>query len=141
MVLIVAALAAAGCGGGGSSSSTTALTKSQYVKQANAICQKGQQEREAAVNELAEEVKPGANVGELPKAKLVEAVIPPLGNMVDELAALPAPEGEEEQVEPMIEAYEKAVEEVEEDEEAVFNGVFKEVDAKALKYGLENCVL
>lgn len=137
----MAALAVAGCGGGGSSS-TTALTKPQYVKQANAICKKGQQEREAAVNEVAEKVKPGAEVSELPKGKLVEAVIPPLGHMVDELAALPAPEGDKEQLEPMIEGYEKAVEEIENDEEAAFNAeVFKEPDETAKKYGLEDCVL
>lgn len=142
VLLVAIALVAAGCGGGGSSSSTTALTKAQYVKQANAICQKGQQAREAAVNELAEEVKPGADPGELPKNRLVEVVIDPLANMVDELAALPAPEGDQEQLEPMVEGYEKAVEEIEENEEAAFSGeIFKAPDAKALKYGLENCVL
>jgi hypothetical protein len=140
-VLIAIALVVAGCGGGGSSS-TTALTKAQYLKQANAICKKGQQEREAAVNELAEEIKPGAEVGELPKAGLVKAIIPPLGNMVDELAALPAPEGDEEQVEEIVEAYEKPVEEIEEDESVAFKGgVFQEADKKALKYGIEDCVL
>ena len=38
VLLIAIALAVAGCGGGGGDSSTTALTKAQYVKQANAIC-------------------------------------------------------------------------------------------------------
>jgi hypothetical protein len=139
--LIAIVLVVAGCGGGGDSS-TAALTKAQYVKQANAVCKKGQQEREAAVNELAEEVKPGADVSELPKAGLVKAVIGPLGNMVDELAALPAPEGDEEQVEEIVAAYEKPVEEIEEEESAAFNGeIFGEADKKALKYGLEDCVL
>lgn len=139
--MIVAALVA-GCGGGGSDTSTAALSKAEYVKQANAICKKGQQEREAAVNELAEEVKPGASAGELPKGGLVEAVSSPLENMVEELAALPAPEGDEAQVEEIIEAYEKPVEEIGEDQNAAFNGeLFKEADAKGLKYGLEDCVL
>jgi len=142
VLLIAIALAVAGCGGGGGDSSTTALTKAQYVKQANAICKKGQQEREAAVNELAEEVKPGANAGELPKAGLVEAVTPPLAAMVEELAALPAPEGDEAEVEALVEAFEKPVEEIEEDQNAVFEGeLFKEADAKSVKYGLEDCVL
>jgi hypothetical protein len=140
-LLIAIALAVAGCGGGGDSS-TTALTKAEYVKQANAICKKGQQEREAAVNELAEEVKPGANAAELPKAGLVEAITPPLGAMVEELAALPAPEGDEAQVEAIVEAYEEPVEAIEEDQNAAFEGeLFKEADAKGLKYGLEDCVL
>lgn len=141
-VLIAIALIVAGCGGGGGSSSTAALTKAQYVKQADAICKKGQQEREAAVNELAEEVKPGAEAGELPKAGLVKAIIEPLGNMVDELAALPAPEGDEEQVEEIVEGYKKPVEEIEAEESVAFNGaLFQEADNKALKYGIENCVL
>jgi hypothetical protein len=141
-ILIAIALIVAGCGGGGSDSSTAALTKAEYLKQANAICKKGQQEREAAVNELAEEVKPGADVGELPKAGLVKAIIDPLGNMVDELAALPAPEGDEEQVEEIVEAYEKPVEEIEEEENAAFQGgLFQEADKKALKYGIEDCSL
>lgn len=142
-LLIAAALVVAGCGGGGSSSSSTpALSKAQYVKKANAICKKSQQEREAQVNELAEEVKPGADPGELPKKGLVEAVIGPLGNMVDELAALPAPEGDEEKVEEIVEGYRKPVEEIEEEESVAFNGeLFHEADEKALKYGIENCVL
>lgn len=141
--MIVIAIVVAGCGGGSdSSSSSAALSKAQYVKQANAICKKGQQEREAAVNELAEEVKPGADPGELPKAGLVEAVIDPLATMVEELAALPAPKGDEEKVEAFVQGYEKAVEEIEEDENAAFNGeLFGSPDSKALKYGLENCVL
>lgn len=140
-LLAVTALVVAGCGGGGGGS-TAALTKAQYVKQANAICEKGAQEREAAVNELAEEIKPGADVGELPKNRLVEVVVDPLANMVDELAALPAPEGDENQLEPMVEGYERAVGEIEENEEAAFSSeVFKDPDATALKYGLENCVL
>lgn len=141
VVLIVAVLVV-GCGGGGSDSSTTALSKAQYVKQANAICKKGQQEREAAVNELAEKVKPGAGAGELPKGGLVEAITPPLATMVEELAALPAPEGDEAQVEAIVEAYEKPVEEIEEDQNAAFNGeLFKEATAKGVKYGLEDCTL
>lgn len=140
--MIAAALVVAGCGGGGSTSSATPLSKPQYVKQANAICKKGQQAREAAVNELAEETKPGAEVGELPKSQIVEAVISPLSNTVDELAALPAPKGEEKQVESIVGDYQKAVEEIEEDNEAAFNGeIFKEADEKATKYGLEDCVL
>lgn len=142
VALIIAAALVAGCGGGGDTSTAAALSKAEYVKQANAICKKGQQNREAAVNELAEEVKPGADPGELPKAGLVEAVTDPLATMVDELAALPAPEGDEAQVEGFIQGYEKAVEEIEEDENAAFNGeLFGEPDKKALKYGLEDCVL
>lgn len=139
--MIIAAVLVAGCGSGGDTS-TAALSKAEYVKQANAICKKGQQSREAAVNELAEEVKPGADPGELPKSGLVKAVIDPLATMVDELAALPAPEGDEAQVEAFVQGYEKAVEEIEEDENAAFNGeLFAEPDGKALKYGLEDCVL
>jgi hypothetical protein len=73
---------------------------------------------------------------------LVEAVIDPLSTMVEELAALPAPEGDEARVEGFIQGYEKAVEEIEEDENAAFQGeLFAEPDGKALKYGLEDCVL
>jgi hypothetical protein len=143
-VLIAAALVVAGCGGGSSTGSDNgaALTKAQFVKQANAVCKKGQQEREAGVNELAEEVKPGADPGELPKKGLVEAIIGPLHNMVENLAALPAPEGDEEQVEEIVEAYRKPVEEIEEDENVAFNGaLFEEASEKALKYGLEDCAL
>ncbi len=140
--MIIAAALVAGCGGGGDTSTAAPLSKAAYVKEANAICKKGQQNREAAVNELAEEVKPGADPGELPKSGLVEAVIDPLGTMVEELAALPAPEGDEARVESFVQGYEKAVEEIEEDENAAFNGeLFAEPDAKALKYGLEECVL
>jgi hypothetical protein len=141
---LIIALVAAGCGSSGSGGSDTSasISKPQFVKQANAICKKSQQEREAAVNKVAEEIKPGANAGDLPPEKLIGTVIPLLADMVDELAALPAPKGDEDQVEAMIEAYEEQVEELEADPNGAFTGeTFKQADEEALKYGLEDCVL
>lgn len=144
--LVVAVLAISGCGGGGGggegASTAAALSKSEYVKEANAICKKSLQEREADANEVAEEIKPGANAGELSKKQLVEAITPSLASMVNELAALPAPSGDESRVEAMMEAYEKGLEEVEENGEAAFSSEpFKTADEKAMKYGLKDCVL
>ena len=140
-VLVAAVLVAVGCGGGSDTSTPTALSKAQYVKQANAICKKGQQEREAAVNEFVEEndVKPGESRG----PELIEVVLPTLRETFDELSELPAPKGDEDTVAEIIEAYEEPLGKIEENPGVAlgYHKFFYRPDKMAVDYGLEDCVL
>jgi hypothetical protein len=141
VVLAALALVAAGCGGGSDTSAPTALSKAEYVKQANAICREGQQKREAAVNEFVEEheAKPGESRG----PELIEVVLPTLKETFDELSELPAPKGDEDTVAKIIEAYEEPLGKIEENPGVAlgYHKFFYRPDELAVDYGLEDCVL
>jgi hypothetical protein len=132
------ALIAAGCGSDNSTTDSTAsLTKAEFVKQGNAICDAGNKEINAGFEETLPKGKPS-------KAELDEAMetvlIPSVTKQVEEIRALGAPEGEEEAVEDFLVGAEEELEKGEEEPaslatEASFNKTSKE--AKAI--GLTSC--
>lgn len=140
---VVLAALVAGCGGGDETTDeTVTLTKAEFIKQGDAICQKGNDQSEKEAEEFAEE-----NDFELEKAsdeQLEEAVsevlVANLRGQLDELEALGAPEGDEEQVEEIIDSLEGATEEIEDDPGVVFDGeVLKEPGELAQDYGFKVC--
>ena len=132
---------AAGCGGDGEKP----LSKEEYLKRASAICKKGNQELAEASQEAFKEVKEG----EKPTAEQLEryardVVVPMVRKQVEELRDLPDPEGAADQVDEIYDAFEKALDQVDEkpslltDNPDVF-GVFKEADELSKKYGFPVC--
>lgn len=152
--LLTAAVAAAalvmlvaGCGGGDettdeTSGETVTLTKAEFIKQGDAICRDGNDASEKEAEEFAEE-----NDFDLEKAseeQLEEAVsevlVSNLNRQVEELDALGAPEGDEDQVEEIIVSLEGVVGEIEDDPSVVFqDAVLKEPGELAQEYGFKVC--
>jgi hypothetical protein len=134
----------AGCGGGGDTTpdETVTLTKTEFIKQGDAICKKGNDESEKEAEEFAED-----NDFELEKAskeQLEEAVgevlVPNLERQIEELDALGAPKGDEDQVEAIITSLEDATGEIEDDPGIVFKGdVLKKPSELADDYGFKVC--
>lgn len=150
LMALLAAFAAialvAGCGGGDDSTdSTSSLTKAQFLKQGNAICEKGNDEVEEGVAKFAKEHNfSGGN--QPTKAELTEAaeeiLIPSVDKQLEGLRDLGAPAGEEEKVDEILSAAEKALEEGEEDPASLTaesTGPFTEVNKMASDYGLTTC--
>ena len=117
--IVAAAALVAGCGSSDDSStdSTTALTKAEFIKQGDAICEKGSKQ----IEEEAEAFADDNNVDtEKPtneqQEEVIETVVgPSLQTQADELGELGAPRGEEAKVTAMLDALEEGAEELESD--------------------------
>jgi len=134
---------ATGCGGGGDSSEAS-ITKKEFVVQANAICRKAEQARREAVSAYAQEQ--GKELQEFSKPELetmiIDAALPPMSAMADELDALPDPEGEDASAEAIVTDFEKAVEKTEEQPLSVLStstGPFAKPLKASKSFGLSDC--
>lgn len=141
--LVALAAIVAGCGGGGDTTDeTVTLTKTEFIKQGDAICKQGNEASEKEAEEFAED-----NNFELEKAskeQLEEAVgevlVPNLEGQIEELDALGAPKGDEDEVEAIITSLEDATGEIEADPGVVFQGdVLKKPSKLADEYGFKVC--
>jgi hypothetical protein len=135
----------AGCGGGSSSSDETVakLTKAEYVKKASAICAANGRRMGAALTSYTKKHPLGKNAGEAQADELIEAVaLPGFRAEVEELQDLPAPRGDEAQVEVMLAKFEAGLEGGEEDPASLFVSAKSEF-AKGTKlaeaFGLSGC--
>jgi len=144
MLVGVAALAmlVVGCGGGDDSSSEEALTKAQYAKEASAICAQGGQETAKALSLYLKE-NGLTQPNEAQAGKAIEVVVlPAFRSQVEELSELQAPEGDEAQIELMLQSLETGLDDGENDPA----NFFKQADSEfakgvemANKYGIEGC--
>jgi hypothetical protein len=145
VALVAISMIAAGCGGGDDSSSdSSSITKAQFIKQADAICEKGNKENEAEFEEFAEEKNLSENK-EPTKAQQEEAitdiVAPGVQKQIEEIDALGAPEGDEKQVEAIVTSVEEGVEEIEENPGSLIKGEnpLGKGSKLAKEYGLKAC--
>jgi hypothetical protein len=143
--LVVALLG--GCGGGEESTPSVALTKQEFLKQGNALCDKGLEERDSLILEAYEE-----NVAEykrLPKAgqeKLVgkvalEVDLPVYRKLVRQLGQLTPPAKDAEMVDQMLFNYEAILDRLFEHPENLRKAEPFAPDAEAASYGLVSCNL
>jgi hypothetical protein len=141
VVLLVSAIGAAGIGcGGGDDETTSALTKAQYVKQANAICAKHNKEMIAKYTSLIREA--GQLTPKVADEAVAKASVPGMKQQLEELRALPAPSGEEDKVEALLERRQEALEKVEADPGFKTSGdPFEEFNQSLTDYGLTECAL
>lgn len=148
LIAVLAALVAilvivAGCGGG-SDSTSSSITKAQFIKQADAICEKGNKENEAEFEEFAKEHNLSEKK-EPSKAQQEEAiseiVAPSVQKQIEEIDALGAPEGDEAKIEAMVGAVEEGVEEIEADPTSLIEGKnpLGKGSKLAKEYGLKTC--
>ena len=145
----VLALIAAGCGGsdeGTTDTSTTpALTKAEFIKQANEICGRTNKQFEDEFERFAEK-EATSQSQQLNRSQLRKAAetlfIPIIGQQLEEIRALGAPQGDEQQVDKILSSAEKALEEARQDPTVLFvedAGPFVEANKLATAYGLDKC--
>jgi hypothetical protein len=142
--------AASGKAAGGKGESTSgktvqpgSLSKSEFVKQANAICEKGKKEGLAKMSAY---VKAHKGSSEAANLKLIsEAIrtvfIPQIQNQVDAIRALGAPAGEEAQVEGFLTALEEDAEAARQSSgtSATLGKSFRVSVKLAHEYGVDGC--
>jgi hypothetical protein len=141
-VVIVLTALISGCGSGGDTS-TAALTKSQFLQQGNAICEKGEVERlQAMEGEYASLSSGGLSEAEV-QEKLLTVSLVAYDKTVSRLSELEAPEGEEKNVEELIQAMEGASQAASaHPREALQGGVtFRKANKLLNDYGLDKCDL
>jgi hypothetical protein len=145
IAISVLALAAvvAGCGGGDDTSGSSAtLTKAQFIKQADAICGDANKQSQKDAEAFAE--KNDFTLEKASEEQLEDAIsavfVPSLNQQVEELSALGAPDGDEEQVEAITDALQDAATEIKDDPSTVLAGKALAEPAKlANDYGLKVC--
>lgn len=144
--LVALAVLVAGCGGGDSTTdATVTLTKAEFIKQGDAICKQGNAEIEAGFEDFSEDndIPQNQEPSKTQGVEIVETVIVPnIKQQGEEIRALGAPEGEEGQVEDLLDSLDAAVSEAEEDPESLFDeksDPFAEANRQATDYGFEVC--
>jgi hypothetical protein len=142
--LLALAVLVAGCGGDEETtdSATVTLTKTEFIKQGDAICKEANETNETEAEEFAEEN--GFTLEKASKDQLEEAVAevlaPSLNQQAEELDALGAPEGDEDKIEAIVVALEDATGEIEDDPSLVFEEkTLEKPNQLAEAYGFKVC--
>jgi hypothetical protein len=147
VVLALVAAIVAGCGGSDDSGSetteaTVTLTKAEFIKQGDAICEEANEQNETEAEEFAEDngfTLEKATDEQLEEA-ITEVLVPSLNQQVGDIAALGAPQGDEEQVEKIVVSLEDGAGEIEDEPSLAFEGdPLKESSRLAKDYGFEVC--
>lgn len=132
-LLLPLALLVTGCGG----DEPEPLTKDEFATQANKICSDGNAELETAAEELGDEP-----TEEQIEEFVTDTVLPNLQEQHDELEDLAAPEGDEDEVEEILDALQEGIDGIEEDPAgAITSGEDPLAEASELagEYGLTEC--
>ena len=132
---LAVALLASGCGGGDDDS----ISKDEFLQKGNAICAKGNQELDQAANEV-------FSAGQQPTPEQVttfvnEDLLPNVEGQISDLRDLGIPEGDEDQVNAILDAADEGVEKTKADPASGFEGAdpFAEANKLARDYGLVAC--
>lgn len=140
--LMAVAVVSIGCGGDSGSESTTAggetaLTKEEWIARADAICAPGQQKISQAVNDLYRGPTPSqADLDQYAKDVLAATV----QGDIDKIGQLPVPQGNEEQIDRILQAARDGVDQLEaEGLDRSGGGPFIEANLLAQHYGLKTC--
>jgi hypothetical protein len=116
--IVAIAIGVAGCGGGGddgSEISTSSLSKAEFTRKAEAICVKGQKQVERNFGAFAKKTdfnlrQVSQNPTKAQVNGLVNSVlIPAIKQEIAAIRALGAPQGDEDQIEAMLEANEEGI--------------------------------
>lgn len=135
-------LGAAGCGGDDENSTAEgaapALSKEDFISQADQICTDGNDAIDAAGQE---QFASGQPTDEELKQFFLDTVLPKIGDEVDQIRALGVPEGDEDEVTALLDSADQAVEAGMADPESLTGNSdpFAESNELATDYGLEVC--
>lgn len=142
LALIAVAGFAAGCGGG---DDEEALSKPEFVKQANKVCTDFESTVEKAAEKAFAGLKSATDLTPEKAREFFDAALPEFDKAVDEIEGLAAPEGDEDAVQEIIDAGRsdsQKIEDAEGDEIKRFvtqDSATPEFDQKAEAYGLKDC--
>lgn len=132
----------AGCGDDGGDS-TEALTKAQFISQAQAFCQEQAKKTEKEVEDFSTEKNLRYRKSPPPEVfeeAAEEIFVPSIERQLDGLQALGTPAGEEQALEKIYAAAEKGLEEGEANPAALISGqALGKVRSLASQYGLDQC--
>ncbi len=136
LATLAGALLAAGCGSSGSDTSTSAaLSKADFVAQANAICSKGNKATDAAGAQLHHGMS-GAQIA----AVVNKSFVPAVQVEIDGIRALGAPAGDESTVSSMLDLAQADLDEVKADPSLIGDSnQFADFAKVAHPYGLTSC--
>ena len=135
-LLAALALIAAGCGG---DDEGEALTKEEFITQADEICAAGDEEITATADEQFGELKEEPPVEEQ-EAFLTDVVAPNYEDQLAQIRELNPPEEDAEQVDELLGALEDLIAQLRDEPSAVLEATEPpEASTLAQEYGLQNC--
>lgn len=123
-----------GCGG----SSDAALTKQEFIEQADAICAKADKEQTSALELLGKSLT-GNPSSAKNQERIVKGGLVPVQQEAEEIAELSPPKGDEAEVAAIVEGIEEAVKKTEADPSHANEATFAPVGKLAAKYGFKAC--
>jgi hypothetical protein len=115
------------------------LSKEEFVAQADAICEAGDEDIGAAAEDL---FSGGANPGQAEEEAFVtETLVPGVQDQIDQIRGLSPPEGDEEQIDAFLDAAQEGVDELEENPSlsGTSRDPLNEAAKLAREYGLQVC--
>ncbi|HEX4670240.1 MAG TPA: hypothetical protein VH275_09755 [Solirubrobacterales bacterium] len=119
-----------------------ALTKTEFIKQGDAICEKTDKRQEAGLKAYAKK-DPLARATKQGQERMVAAVgLPPIELEAKELSGLNSPSGDESKLKAVVEGIEEALEKAQRNPISVLSGSgnpFNKVDKLAARYGFKAC--
>lgn len=139
-LVVIGAIAIAGCGGSDDTSSTTAaISKDDFITQANQICA----DQGKALDAAGKEVFTGGKPSNAEMTGFVnDTMVPTIQSEIDGIAALGAPAGDEDQVNAILDAAQSGLDEVEADP-TIFatsnEDPFAEANKLGDEYGITEC--
>jgi hypothetical protein len=134
-----------GCGSSGESTETAAApSKAVFIREADAICKKGDAKIQQDFRAFGKEhgFSTGGPSDQEGEELVHQVLLPNLEKQADQIRALGAPSGDEEQIAAILEALEEGIEEVDAKPKHVFNGStdpFREANELAAEYGMKVC--
>jgi ABC-type glycerol-3-phosphate transport system substrate-binding protein len=141
-VALALSLTAAGCGGSDSDSSDggdapASISKADFTEQANTICSDASDELQTAGAELTDQ-----STQEEVVAFVTDTAVPSFQAQHDDIEALGAPDGEEDDVQALLDALQDGIDAIDADPEAFVAGgatPFDDANAAADDLGLTDC--
>ena len=141
----MAVVLVAGCGGdddegGFSPVVSDSLSKVEFLRQADEICHSTESRIEAAADDLVTS-KQDPSPEEVDEVA-INIVVPALESEIAAIGALAAPEGDEDEIQAILDATEAGIAEIEADPQALLDGVpesLAEAEELARQYGSQQC--
>lgn len=121
-------------------SGTAELSKEEFTSRATAICKEASERFQSEFKALAEK---GQQQGQNPQEALADGVLKAFKTELDEIGDLPAPSGDEAQVQAILDALREATEEVEANPTSLQQAGRQVNEARQLasRYGIKGCPL
>ena len=145
---LIALLVASGCGG----DSSSGPTKAEFIKEADAVCLKGNNEKTAATEAYLLKLGVGPEKPMTPKQSAfqwTDVLLPPIEKMTKQVGELEPPEGEEKKIAKIVKAAEQGSSVAAEEAKALekegppdeYNDPFERVAKLSDAYGFKVCYI